>query len=518
MTATQNLLTEGRTATNPDQSVELAEAKADSATPGNSRGPSKVQKLLRYAKDIGLFQTLDGEAFATLKRGRHSANVPVRTGAFSQALIYNYAQHEGVPPGITAVQEVQALLEARAIAEGTKHPLYLRVGGIDDKVYLDLCDETSRVVEITKDGWAIITDPPVKFWRPAGARPLPLPERGGKLHQDLLPLLNVQSAEDFMLIVGWLVAALRQKGPYPALIINGEHGSAKSSMAAMLRGLIDPNKSMLRGIPRDEADLPLAARNSWIVALDNVSHISDSVSDILCRIATGGAFVKRQLYTDLEEISYTVQRPTIINGIEECVTRGDLMDRSIIVALAEIPKAERKSEKAIAAQFESVHPRILGALLDAVVEALRREHGVTLKELPRMADFAIWVTAAEPALLFDTKKVNGKQFEWQKGAFLHTYFDRQASANTIVLEAVPWLDALKDLLACNKGPWVGSATELHAQLTARAGGATSLKTWPRFAKTLSGALRRTAPHLRTIGIDVVQARNSAGSLIRIGGL
>jgi hypothetical protein len=49
-------------------------------------------------------------------------------------------------------------------------------------------------------------------------------------------------------------------------------------------------------------------------------------------------------------------------------------------------------------EFEAARPRILGALLDAVSQALRRAPGVRLPRLPRMADFAIWVTAAAPAL------------------------------------------------------------------------------------------------------------------------
>ena len=310
-------------------------------------------------------------------------------------------------------------------------------------------------------------------------------------------------------------SALRQKGPYPALIINGEQGSAKSSMAAMLRGLIDPNKSLLRGIPHNEADLPLGARNSWVVALDNVSHVSDTVSDMLCRIATGGSFVKRQLYTDFEESSHTVQRPILINGIEDVVTRGDLIDRSLTITLAQIPKEQRKSDNAIRERFQRMHARILGGLLDAAVMALNRRHDIVLPELPRMADFAIWVSAAEPALTFERVKVSECTFEWKPGAFLDTYFKRQESANSIILETVPWLDALKDLLVCNKNGWEGSATQLHAELSARAGSAASLKTWPRFARTLNGALRRIAPHLRNIGIDVLQARNNTGSIVRI---
>ncbi len=56
--------------------------------------------------------------------------------------------------------------------------------------------------------------------------------------------------------------------------------------------------------------------------------------------------------------------------------------------------------------FESARPRILGALLDAVVLALKRENHVHAASWPRMADFARWVVAAEPRL------------PWPAGSFL----------------------------------------------------------------------------------------------------
>lgn len=45
-----------------------------------------------------------------------------------------------------------------------------------------------------------------------------------------------------------------------------------------------------------------------------------------------------------------------------------------------------------------MRPRILGVLLDAVSYGLRTVGHVQLDALPRMADFALWITACEPAL------------------------------------------------------------------------------------------------------------------------
>jgi hypothetical protein len=56
--------------------------------------------------------------------------------------------------------------------------------------------------------------------------PLPVPERGGSI-EALRPFLNVSNENGFVLIVAWLLAALRPTGPYPLLAICGEQGSAR---------------------------------------------------------------------------------------------------------------------------------------------------------------------------------------------------------------------------------------------------------------------------------------------------
>ena len=48
--------------------------------------------------------------------------------------------------------------------------------------------------------------------------PLPIPQRGGKI-ASLRRFLNVRDETDFVLAVAWLLAALRDVGPYPVLAL-----------------------------------------------------------------------------------------------------------------------------------------------------------------------------------------------------------------------------------------------------------------------------------------------------------
>jgi hypothetical protein len=58
--------------------------------------------------------------------------------------------------------------------------------------------------------------------------------------------------------------------------------------------------------------------------------------------------------------------------------------------------------------FERERSRMLGALFDMVAHGLRELPTVHLESLPRLADFALWITACEGAA-------------WPKGAFLEAF-------------------------------------------------------------------------------------------------
>ena len=244
------------------------------------------------------------------------------------------------------------MIEARARFDAPERIVHVRVGGLDGKIYLDLCDENWRAVEIDADGWRVIDTPPVRFRRSAGMLPLPVPVAGGSI-EELRPFLNVRSNNEFVLTVAWMLAALRDLGPYPVLALFGEHGTAKSTFARILRALIDPNTVPLRALPREDRDLFIAATNGHVLVFDNISSLADWISDTLCRLSTGGGFATRQLYTDQDEVLLNAIRPAILNGIEEVVNRPDLADRAIFLTLEPIPNDKRKLEAEMWAAFEA---------------------------------------------------------------------------------------------------------------------------------------------------------------------
>ena len=370
--------------------------------------------------------------------------------------------------------------------------MFVRVASDAGKVYLDLADDAWRAIEIDAKGWRLVDEPPVRFRRAAGMLPLPIPQRGGKI-ASLRRFLNVRDETDFVLAVAWLLAALRDVGPYPVLALLGVHGAAKSSFTTILRALVDPNTAPLRALPREDRDLFIAATNSHILAFDNVSGLPNWVSDTLCRLATGGGFAVRRLYTDMDETLFDATRPVILNGIEDFITRPDLADRTIFQALQAIPDKSRKASQQLMTEFERDRPTILGALLTAVSCGLKHLPNVELERLPRMADFAKWATACEPAL-------------WPAGTFAKAYDANRDEAVETVIEADAVATALRSLMA-DRLEWSGTASDLLRTLSLQVSEPERRgNTWPTAPNKLSGRLRRQAPFLRHIGIQIDERR------------
>ena len=331
---------------------------------------------------------------------------------------------------------------------------------------------------------------PVRFIRTPGKLPLPSPVDRGSV-DELRTLVNLPEEEDWTLFVAWLVMALRPTGPYPVLIVNGEQGSAKSTLCRMARALVDPNSAPLRRPPRNDRDLMIAASNGWIMGYDNISGIADPLSDALCSLSTGGGFATRELYSDDGEKLFDAMRPILLNGIEDIATRSDLADRAIQLILPVIPDERRQDEDELRAKFEERRPRILGALLNAVSGALAEFGTTKLDSKPRMADFARWVTAAESAL------------GWAPRSFLRAYSGNRELANSLAIESESIGQAVVNLIYARES-WYGTASELLAELE---GDNPDEKTrrrqdWPKSARQVAGQLRRLAPNLRKVGIDV----------------
>jgi hypothetical protein len=441
----------------------------------------------------GLFHTETGTAFADIAVNGQRETWPIRGSRFRAWLRRCHYEATGTALDAGAIRSTLDLLEARALFDAPERTVFVRIGQQGGRIYLDLADEHWRAVEIGPDGWRVIGSPPVRFRRPAGMLPVPAPERGGSVDA-LGSFLNLPSRNDFVLVVAWLLAAFRFGGPYPLLAISGEQGSAKTVLSKLLKALVDPNTAPVRALAREERELMIAANNGYLLAFDNLSGLPPWISDALCRLASGGSFAVRQLYTDDEEVLFQAARPILLNGIEDVISRPDLADRAIFLTLPPIGNTQRRSEAGLWREFEIARPRILGALLDAVAQGLRSLPGSDRRprELPRMADFALWATACETAL-------------WPAGTFAQAYEANHRAAIESIIDADPVASCVREIIAQRK-TWVGTAAELLSLGVGYPGDRLSWRSWPKNPRALGGRLRRAQTPLRSLGIEIVFTR------------
>lgn len=469
---------------------------ADSRTRREQEQATDRETAARIASGVGLWRSADGVPFASIEINGHTENVPIRSRRFKAWLTLEFRAAKGKAPSTDALSIAQTEAEARAELDGDAFEVFTRVGHADGRVYVDLCDEAWRAVEIDSEGWRVVDASPIKFQRPADSLPLPEPVRGGSL-DELRSFVNAADDDSWAMIKAWLIGTTAPDGPYPVLNLNGEQGSGKSTTSRRLREVIDPARTITRETPKGTHDLAIAAKRSRVLVYDNLSWLTSDMSDALCRLATGGGLGTRRLYTDDEESTFYAKRPIIVNGIEEVATRGDLLSRSIVVNLPTLDAV--RDERTLNDEWQAAHPRILGGLLDATSAALARWDSVDLgASAPRMADFARWVLASDAV-----------------PGFLGLYADNREEAVTAEVDSSPFATAVI-AFAETAVEWEGTASALLKALEQQADATAQLaKTWPKTAKACGDRVRRHANALRLRGVDVTFRRTGQGRLIAL---
>ncbi len=414
---------------------------------------------------------------------------PVGSGAFGERLAKDLYEVAGKAPGQASVSSAINTLRGIARWEGAEIPVWLRVGAHQGCVVVDLADAARRVVVVTSSGRLLTTESPVRFHRPPGMLALPVPVAGGSLGDvcDLWPVRD----DDLVLVTGWLVGCFNPSGPKPLLDLAGTQGSGKSVLARMLRSVVDPNAVPLGTLPSDPRNLAVIVTRHALPAFDNVSVISDEISDALSRLATGMGFENRRLYTDDDLAAFVATRPLLLTGIPDVAKQPDLVDRTITIALTEFGQGERRTEAEVLAAFEEIRPALFGLLLDAVSCALANLRSTVLDVTPRMLDFARWIEAGAPA------------FGWEPGRFVAAYLKNRREASIASIEGSVIGQFVEQLAETG---FTGTASECleHCARLARFAGYDlgHQRGWPATPRGLAGVLRRLKPSLAEAGIVV----------------
>lgn len=468
---------------------------------GNGAPPdddqSVADRLISLARNTCQFMhDAQLEPYAVFQSGGARQVYRVGSNGFSDYLSHLYYKEYDRAPSESSLKVALATLRGQSQFDGELCEVNSRIAKTPSGYWLDLCNDAWQCVLITATGWSVMAGEGTPlFPRSSSMRDLPVPQAGGSLDA-LWPLINIP-AEDRLMILAWMLECLRPDTPHVVLELVGEQGSVKSTTQKFLRRLIDPNQADLRSAPKSVEDVWIAARNSHIVSLENLSHLASPYQDALCVLATGGGFSTRTLYTNAEETILHLRKPIVLNGISVIVTAQDLLDRCLHIDLPTIHARELSSD--IETRFYALQPKLLGALLDLFAKVLAMLPTVKIapENLPRMADFG---TLGEAIF-----RVSGRD----EGEFLSQYNNKRRDGVHRTLDSSPVGAALLAYLSEVPRGWNGTLTDLLNRLERfRPSG----EAWPKAAKGLGDALRRLAPALRLIGYECKSDPKTGGSI------
>jgi hypothetical protein len=450
--------------------------------------PNQASALVAFVADhADLFHDRNKVVYAYDRTTRETRRIEGRQ--FRDWLMASFYERTRSAPRDQSIREALGTLAGLGRSRGACNVVNVRVARSEGSYFIDLGEPANgRAVKINPGSWEIVAEPSERFVRPDTMQPLPEPTRGG----DIAPLWELVNVPDHarLLVLAFLLECLRPDTPFPVLELIGEQGSAKSTTQRILRTLIDPNQCALRAAPKGAEDLFVSAGATLVVSLENISHLSAPMQDALCVLSTGGGFAKRKLYTDADEMVIDVQRPVMLNGISAAITAQDLVDRTVSVETPVI--AERWEVTDLHGHFHALHASLLGALLDLFAAALARLPTVVLDahERPRLVEFARLGTALA--------EVMGLPAE----SFMLQFNASRAETIARTIDASPVATAVMEYFEARSG--TSTTLSVKALLNELEGfrpqGAGDM--WPRTPKRLGDDLRRSAPSLRQMGIEV----------------
>ena len=290
---------------------------------------SKVDLLIeQLLEEDLLFRDATNTAWATFTANGHKEHYMVESGAYRDRITRAYLDQYGKGISHAKLSLVTDTLKAQARFYGEEKETSLRVAEADGKIYYDLTTRDREIVEIGPDGWRIVSSENIIFQRHEHQKAQAYPARGKKL-KELREYFNIDK-KDALLFVVYICSLLIPTIQLPLLIFYGEAGIGKSTAARLVRDLVDPCKSNLLSLPESSEDFYLASQLYWVLAFDNMTKVSQKVSDNLCRAVTGITFATRKLYTAQEMTQVTVQRPMILTGLENVASNDDLLSRSLL--------------------------------------------------------------------------------------------------------------------------------------------------------------------------------------------
>ncbi len=492
----------------------------------NNNSSTNSEKLIQTVEKniILLFTDQYDTAFAQIKlNDHHQDTIKIESKRFTRLLAKLYYDSTGKVMPSDAINNAVNIMQAKAEFEGEKYPLSVRVAAYDNpeendeknefEIYYDLADSKRRCIRISNKKWEIVNSPPIPLFVRYNQteQDIPALSYSYDILDKLIDLTNVKKASDRKLLKVYIITLFIPDIPHAILLLHGDKGAAKSTLEKLIKLLVDPTKPILLTIPKDRSEFIQQAYHNHVIFYDNLKYIPNWFSDEVCKIVTGVGSTKRKLYSDDEDIVYELKRCLGVNGINISLTEPDALDRSILIELERIDDGNLE-EKEIINKLLEIRPQLLGYIFDVIVRAMQIKPSLTIRNLPRMADFALWGEAIARAM------------NYKENEFLILYRQNIGQQNIEAIEFNSLATAIVRLVES----WDNQQDQIKEKqydpqtllnilnlVAAEYGIDTSNHhEWPKDIKWLSRRLKIIRSNLlEGLGIDVIVKRNTTTSIV-----
>lgn len=486
----------------------------------NENSTKDILDLIR-GRYIEIFKDQVNKSYVTVRINNHVECIPLDSNRFKKIIKKEYFDQEKKVLSEDKLEGLFGIIESEAEFNDDirKISLSLRVArakkvtdSTNHVFYYDLTNSRWEIVKITSQGWEIIknNEKPLfkRYENNSSPQTYPIKNYDDKIFQRFISLFNVGSKNDRLLLMVYIISLFIPEISKTILISTGNGGGAKTTTFNLIKKIIDPSSVDTFSFPKDNNDLIQTLEHHYVNFFDNVSYISEAVSDLLCRVVSGAGFSKRMLYTDDDDKIYKIKRCIGINGINLATTRSDFLDRVITIKQNRIEKSARRKEADIYEEFEKMLPSILGYIFDTIVKVLKykEEHKneQILNVYPRMAEFAEW------------GEIIARCIGYNDNEFIEAYQENIDNQNDEVIESSPVAEAIL-LFMAEKKEWQGTPTELHKQLTdiidqikpelKRS------KMWPTISSKLTSEINKVSPNLKEKNIEVETGKKYEGKRV-----
>ena len=447
------------------------------------------------SKIIQYFLDSNKRTYVRIFEKKVRKDIPILSNEFNRWLI-NYLINSGYPvPKQDLIQRVRLALDAKVAYEGTVYNRYIRLAEYQGNFYYDL--DGTNVICANENGWRVINDPPVFFDRHQYLRPLPKPDLQGS-YDSLFDFINIQDSESRMLFLVYLGTLLVPDIQIPILILHGPKGSGKTTIFKLIKRLLDPTETEIRGDSIDQKSLAQLASKYRILLFDNIRNLNPNLSDELCRITSKGGHEQRKLYSDFETVIFEYKSVLGINGINFVVKQKDLLDRCITFNLDPLPNSSAMDELHFWNEFEKAIPSILGGLFNAFTKAINHVKKLPRTGWSRMASFEMWGTAFAEA------------FGHKGDEFRKIYASNKMQNDEYYIENQPLLKAINFFMA-DKDEWAGTSSQFASKLAEQSSSLNiQLHSNPR---RLISSLYEISSLLKEYGLTIEKRRTAEKRLI-----